>query len=226
MVGWQARAKVTTMTPAAARIADVVHDGLEWMRPHTQAFPWDERSAYADWLSQTYHYVHRSTRLLACAAARFPVDQRGDALHHRFSRHMSEEKKHERLCLHDIGCLGAALIDYPERPATRMLYEPQYFKIEHQDPTAVFGYILVLEALGAVDGRAIHEAVVRAHGDPCASFVMLHASEDPDHLTKAYAILEGCSPAQLALVEENAWQTVHAYAGMLREIRENLRRGA
>jgi hypothetical protein len=190
------------------------------MKPHVAEFPWASRQAYADWLAQTYYYVHHSTRLLACAAARFPTDERGDGLHHRFANHMGEEKKHEKLCLHDLKVLGASIAELPERPATRMFYEPQYFKIEHKDPSALFGYILVLEALGAIgDGRAMLGALAKAHGDKCLSFVKLHVEEDPDHLKKAYAIVEGCDAGQLALIEENAWQTVHAYAAILREIR-------
>ncbi len=191
------------------------------MSPHVGEFPWADRRAYADWLSQTYAYVHHSTRLLAAAAALFPLDERGDSLHHRFAKHMAEEKKHEKLCIHDLRALGFTVADFPERHATRMFYEPQYYKIEHRDPTTLFGYILVLEVLGAVgDGRVMMETLARAHGEKSYSFVKLHCEEDPDHIEKGFATLHGCSPVQLDLIEENAWQTVYGYAGLLREIRE------
>ena len=51
----------------------------------TDRFPWEERAAYADWLAQTYYYVRHTTRLIASAAARFPIDERGNSLHHRFA---------------------------------------------------------------------------------------------------------------------------------------------
>lgn len=206
---------------AAVRVRGTVLEALDWMSPHVNEFPWAERSAYCDWLAQTYHYVHHSTRLLAAAAARFPTDERGDALHHRFASHMREEQKHERLCLHDLEVLDSSVTKFRERHATRMFYEPQYFKIEHRDPTALLGYILVLEMFGAAgDGRALMATLAKAHGDKSLSFVKLHCEEDPDHIEKGFAIVEGCTLCQIKLIEENAWQTVHAYAAILREIRE------
>jgi len=206
---------------AASRVRDSVLDALDWMSPHVNEFPWADRIAYADWLAQTYYYVHHSTRLLAAAAARFPTDNRGDALHHRFGAHMREEQKHERLCVHDLRVLGSSVAEFPERHATRMFYEPQYFKIEHRDPTALLGYILVLEVLGAAgDGRALMATLAEAHGDNSLSFVKLHCEEDPDHIEKGFAVIEECTPAQIELISENAWQTAYGYAAMLREIRE------
>jgi hypothetical protein len=209
---------------SAVSVGKAVHAALEWMGPSVRQFPWADRRPYADWLAQTYYYVHHSTRLLAASAAHFPVDERGDALHHRFGKHIAEEKKHEKLCVHDLRILGFSVSDFPERHSTRMFYEPQYFKIEHRDPTALFGYILVLEVLGAVgDGRAMMETLSRAHGANSFSFVKLHCEEDPDHIEKGFAMVEGCTAAQLALIEENAWQTAHAYAALLCEIRDNPR---
>ena len=206
---------------AVLRVRDAVHDALDWMGPHVNQFPWTERSAYGDWLAQTYYYVHHSTRLLAAAAARFPTDERGDALHHRFAAHMREEKKHEKLCIHDLRVLGLSVGDFPERHATRMFYEPQYFKIEHRDPTALFGYILVLEVFGAAgDGRTLMTTLADAYGDKSLSFVKLHCEEDPGHIEKGFAAVEGCTPAQIDLIVENAWQTASGYAALLREIRE------
>jgi thiaminase len=91
----------------------------------TDQFPWEERAAYADWLAQTYYYVRHTTRLIACAAARFPLDERGNSLHHRFATHMGEEKKHEQLAVHDLRQIGAAIEDLPEHASTRMFYESQ-----------------------------------------------------------------------------------------------------
>src|SRR4051794_23231768 len=111
---------MSTQASPSARIERVIHEALAWMGPHVRDFPWGDRRAYADWLAQTYYYVHHSTRLLACAAARFPTDERGDGLHHRFGKHMSEEQKHEKLCVHDLKGLGTSVVDWPERHATRM----------------------------------------------------------------------------------------------------------
>jgi hypothetical protein len=182
-------------------------------------FPWEERAAYADWLGQTYFYVRHSTRLLAAAAARFAFDPRGDALHHRFAVHMAEEKKHEKLAEHDLKELGTSIREVKERASTRMFYEPQYYKIEHQHPIALFGYILPLEAVGPACGKGILERIAGAHGSKSASFLKLHATDDVEHLEKALALVADVPAVERVFIEENLVQSTHAYIGMLREIR-------
>jgi hypothetical protein len=156
---------------------------------------------------------------LACAAARFSQNERGDALHYRFAAHMAEEKKHERLALHDLKCLGKSIEELPEHPSTRMFYEPQYFKIEHQTPLALFGYILPLEAVGPALGARVVEQVTGAFGSSCASFLKLHAAEDVDHLDKALRILDSILEEERRPIEENLRQTAFAYGCMLVDMR-------
>lgn len=187
----------------------------------TQEYPWGQREAYADWLAQTYYYVSHSTRLLATAASRFPLDARGSALHQRFAKHIAEEDRHELLAEHDIEALGLTLARFPERDSTRMFYESQYYKVEHQDPIALFGYILPLEAVAATRGRWVLERIDRYFGRAAGTFLRVHAEDDVDHVEKAFAALEGISHAQAALVECNLRQSTTAYLGMLRELRED-----
>jgi thiaminase len=188
------------------------------------AFPWEERRAYADWLAQTYYYVCHSTRLLAAAAARFPIDERGNALHHRFATHMSEEKKHELLAVHDILALDERIESFSEHPATRMFYESQYYKIEHLGPFSLFGYILPLEAIGPAQGKQIADKVTAAHGPKCASFVRLHTDEDVSHLNKALAIVGTLDSADKRRVEANMHQTTYGYVAILECIARGTRR--
>ena len=186
-----------------------------------ESFDWTDRVSYGDWLAQTYFYVRHSTRLLASAAARFDFSEHGDALHHRFGVHISEEKKHELLALHDIKAIGLTFEQFPERHSTRSFYEPQYYKVEHQDPLSLFGYILVLEGLGIVRGRWIAERVETAFGKACATFVKVHAEDDPDHLDKAFKILEGVNQAQQDRIELNMHQTTFSYLALLAEIQRS-----
>jgi thiaminase len=181
-------------------------------------FPWDSRRAYGDWLAQTYYYVRHSTRLLAAAAARFPLDERGSALHYRFAAHIVEEKRHEQLALHDLKQLGLSLDQFEERHSTRMFYEPQYYKIEHQSPSVLFGYILPLEAIAASQGKAISAAVVAAFGPKCDAFLRVHGEDDVDHLEKALRIIETVPEAERELLAQNLRQSTVAYCRILEEI--------
>jgi hypothetical protein len=151
-------------------------------------------------------------------AARFPLDARGHALHQRFAAHMGEEKQHEKLALHDLRELGASLEDLPERSATRFFYEPQYYKIEHVHPIALFGYILPLEAIGPLSGARVIERITRVHGARCVSFLELHAADDVDHLARALEVLELVPPDQREVVAQNLRQSTDAFVGLLRDI--------
>jgi len=185
-------------------------------------FPWTERAAYAEWLAQTFYYVRHSTRLLAAAAARFSFDAAGSSLHHRFAAHMAEEKKHELLAIHDLKQLDLSIDSFPERDSTRMFYEPQYYKIEHQDPIVLFGYILPLEALGPTCGARIIDQVTGVFGQKCASFVRVHAEDDISHLEKAFASLDGISEVHRRLVEQNMRQSTYSYLQMLSDMTSRL----
>lgn len=198
---------------------------LEPLSAALERFPFETVDAYADWLAQTFYYVRHSTRLLATAAGRFAIDEKGDALHHRFAAHMGEEKKHEKLLVHDLEAIGRSLATLPEHASTRMFYEPQYYKIEHEGPAALFGYILPLEAIAVKTGPREHKRVVAAYGASAASFVRLHAHEDPDHLEKAFAAIARLDERERDLVAENLEQTTFAYATMLADIRARLRAG-
>ena len=186
-------------------------------------FPWESRDAYTEWLAQTYFYVRHSTRLLAAAAARFGLDHRSNAFHVRFGAHIGEERSHEKLALHDLAALGVAADTLRELNSTRMFYETQYYKIEHVDPYAVYGYILMLEAAGPVCGDAIVERVTRAFGPRCATFLKLHAAEDVDHVQRALDLVEQLDKSTLETVLQNLHQSGQAYRLMLGEIKASLR---
>lgn len=180
-----------------------------------QRFPWHERRAYGDWLAQTYYYVRHSTRLLASAAARFAQDERGQALHQRFGKHIGEEDRHELLALHDLEALNLRIDQFEERDATRMFYEPQYYKVEHQDPLALFGYILLLEAAAASSGNWILARTDPLYGRAAGTFLRVHAEDDVQHLERAFAALEGISSEQERIVTLNLRQSASAYLGIL-----------
>lgn len=185
-------------------------------------FPWEHKQAYAAWLAQTYFYVRHSTRLLAAAAARFSLDNRGNAFHVRFGAHIGEEKSHEKLALHDMKQLGASIDSSRELSSTRMFYETQYYKINYVDPFALYGYILMLEATGPMCGGEIVERITRAHGAKCATFLRLHAEEDVDHVQRALEMVSQLDPTTHEVVLQNLHQSAKAYCLMLSEIAAGL----
>jgi thiaminase len=174
-----------------------------------RTYPFEEPRAYAQFLAQTRHYVVHSTRLLAAAAAR--IEEEREALHMRFLQHAAEERSHHRLAEHDLRKLGRQIDQFPELPPTQALYQSQYYRVEHQAPTALFGYIFMLEGLSVAHGAWIHERVTQAHGKEAATFVKLHANEDEDHLEKAFDVVNQLGEKELSLIRENYLFTCSIY---------------
>jgi hypothetical protein len=186
---------------------------LNNLKKEVVACPWENPRAYADFLAQTYYYVCHSTKLLALAAGRCRIDR--DRLHRRFAQHMGEETSHERLAFNDLRGLGMKLEDFPERSITRAFYESQYYKIEHLDPTAFFGYILLLEGVAVSLGPDLYRRVADAHGKNCASFLRVHVEEDVDHLPKAFAQVEDLPASQKYDIQINMAQSADLYGQMI-----------
>lgn len=182
-------------------------------------FDFCQSQIYAQFLAQTYYFVSHSTRLLALAAARFPIEQ--EELHHRFIQHISEEKGHHLIALKDLENLGYDIHTLPELYSTRLLYEPQYYKCAFLDPTAFFGYILALEGIASIRGRSLYPAITEKYGNDKCTFIYIHAKDDQGHLESAFLYLTKLTESQLDLVKINFIQSCHAYRLFLEEIKHN-----
>src|SRR4030095_406532 len=93
------------------------------------------RDEYARLLTEIYHYVKHSTRLLALAAARTSPSRA--ALFRRFVTHIGEESGHEKWTLHDLRALGVdpdMVTASSPAPHTEAMFGLQYYLIEHDTP--------------------------------------------------------------------------------------------
>lgn len=195
---------------------DIVQAEIRKLAPTLKNCEWENPSIYGAFVAQTYYYVCHSTRLLGLAASHFQVGR--DALHRRFAAHMAEEKSHERLALMDVKNLGFDITDFAELSETRAFYESQYYKIQYQGPTSLFGYILMLE-VGAVQlGRLIYEPALKSHGPKCTNFMRVHVEEDPDHVEKALEQIESLPKNELVHIETNLIQSAEMYAAMINKL--------
>jgi len=195
-----------------------LHESLTAVASDIDRYPWTDRDKYANWLAQTYWYVRHSTRLLCAAAARFGFDDAGEALHLRFGAHVSEEKRHELLALHDLKGLGQTLEAYPERALTRAFYETQYAKIERDGPGALLGYILLLEGLAIERGTWMVEQITPVFGNGVVSFLKVHAGDDPEHVQKALKVLDLLPENEQLSAKQNLLHTTALYRAMLADL--------
>lgn len=174
---------------------------------------WQDKRMYGNFLAQTFYFVQHSTRLLALAASRLPMERSSSFL--QFISHLGEEKNHDKIALTDLKKLGFTLDDFPELPSTRAFYESQYYKIEHLNPTSLLGYILFLEALAVHTGPILYAAAKKSHGLSCTQFLKIHIEEDPHHVDRVLVTIEALPNGEKQVIETNLIQSAKIYSFMI-----------
>lgn len=196
-----------------------IKNGIRLIEEALVDFPWEETNCYATYLSQSYYFVCHSIPLLCSSAARFPESEL--ASRNRFIKHMSEEHNHQLLALRDLKALGHDISDYSELPATKMLYESMYYKVEHQSPYALLGYILLLEIAASEIGPKIVSILKEYYPENSLSFLKVHAEEDEDHVEKAFKLIDSLPNEIQSLVIDCFEQSAVAYSHLLQTIKTN-----
>ena len=64
------------------------------------AFDWSDRDLLCKWLSQQFYLVQNSTRYIALAASKVPLDDSQDF--RWWSHHLAEEQDHDKTILKDL----------------------------------------------------------------------------------------------------------------------------
>jgi hypothetical protein len=179
-------------------------------------FPWENKNAYAMWLTQTFHMVNHSTRLVALAGACAPLDQ--NELHIRFVDHAKEERGHQRLCISDLAAIGHKLEEFPCLSQAASLAQIQYYWVQHRAPSSLFGYILSLECLAVEFGPELYRRTSAAFGKTAANFLKVHSEDDVDHTEKAFKLLNSFSSPEKSMIQENLEISASLYRSMLQDI--------
>lgn len=168
---------------------------------------------YGNFLAQTYYYVSHSTRMLAFGAG---LMKRSEENHfRRFIKHISEESSHEVLAERDLQDLGMKPTDFYHLPETHALWEPQYYKMLHEGPLSLMGYIIALEYFSCTHLPAVYKHIQDTHGTKAGRFIKLHAEEDPDHIQKAIELTSTLSPDLQETILVNIVQTAKTYSLMV-----------
>ena len=195
---------------------------IEIYSQRVSSFAWEDPQCYASWLSQTYHFVSHSTRLIALAASRFYLDQ--DGLHNRFLAHIQEEKSHEKLAIHDIKALGLEPANFPELSLTKGFYRSQYYFIERVEAASFLGYIMALEGIAVYAGPVALKKAQKAHGSKATSFLKVHSEEDVEHIEQALNQFEQLTLKGQQHSFENLIQSGELYCQMLDRIEARYQR--
>ncbi|MFF4582444.1 hypothetical protein [Streptomyces sp. NPDC001389] len=154
------------------------------------------RQRYLRYLAAMHPLVRASVPLLERAAERCADldDPAAPALAAYCARHAEEERDHDTWLLEDLAAAGARPAAVPH-PVVVELAGAQYYRIEHEHPIALLGYIAVLE--GNAPGPRLADRLAEATGLPGAAFRTLreHAELDGGHLDDLHRVLDRLAPA-------------------------------
>ncbi|MEU4078992.1 hypothetical protein DEJ45_32670 [Streptomyces venezuelae] len=194
------RTKLTPTTPVlrAATAALWRPDGL--------------RERYLRYLAAMHPLVRASVPLLERAAERCAEldDPASRHLAEYYVRHAEEERDHDAWLLDDLAAAGAGPAAVPH-PVVVELAGAQYYRIEHEHPATLLGYIAVLE--GNAPGPRLADRLTEVTGLPGRAFRTLreHAELDGGHLDDLHRVLDALAPtpAQQTAVSVSALHTAN-----------------
>ncbi|HEY5835757.1 iron-containing redox enzyme family protein [Streptomyces sp.] len=165
-----------------ARPEIAVASSALWRRPVTAG-------RYVRYLSAMHGVVRASVPLMQRAADQCPPGR----LRAYLLAHIGEEAGHDAWLLADLAAAGAdpaAIATAPVLPEVAALVGPAYYRVEHEHPVALLGYVAVLEANAPAPWLAARLA--SETGLPPAAFRTLaaHAELDGGHLRDLLALLD------------------------------------
>ena len=184
------------------------------------------REEYLSYLTETYHMVRHTPRMLALAAARLEDDQRG--LRDWFLEQAEEEANHDIFCIKDIRHLGyepAQILDRPPLPGSWGLVAQNYYMATYGRPEGILGVASLTEGLGAsLAGRMAD--ILNAKQDwprNTTTFLRSHSGFDAQHLEDCKRAINALisSPEALHAVIQGRRMTIHLYAQMFTNVLEN-----
>jgi ubiquinone/menaquinone biosynthesis C-methylase UbiE len=176
-------------------------------------FPWEDPTAYINWLAQTYFIVRHTTCFLALSASRWGVKRRREQ--YKALAHLREESSHDMLAFNDLEKMGSFSDRHFEWPETQAFYQTQYYWIEHETPAAHLGYAYLLEGIASQKAAVAYKKILKAHGERCGNFMKVHAEEDPHHFTDGLAHLEQLNDYELETFLDCLNQSAFLYSQIL-----------
>ncbi|WP_328907336.1 hypothetical protein OG230_32545 [Streptomyces sp. NBC_00234] len=208
------RAERTPATPASLALRTKLTPTTPVLRAATAALwrPDGLRRRYPRYLAAMHPLVRASVPLLERAAERCAEldDPASRRLAAYYTRHAEEERDHDAWLLDDLAAVGAAPAALPH-PVVVELAGAQYYRIEHEHPVTLLGYMAVLE--GNAPGPRLADRLAEATGFPDAAFRTLreHAELDGGHLDDLHRVLDALAltPARQTAVSVSALHTAN-----------------
>ncbi len=210
----------TTNTPSSdsSSLRELTYTELAKVSPYFVSYPWEQKEAYVDFISNMYYFLSQACRLLTSAASR--CDLKYDNFHHRFVEHAHEEKNHEKLVLHDLKVLKSELM--PCLMSLPPIWQTQFFMIEHKSPLSLFGCILYLEnlSLAADIGPQVYQRCLKVYGPKATTYLRVHVEEDAQHIDKLFNFVAQLPQHEVENVKNALLITSSLYKNFFLELTE------
>lgn len=174
-------------------------------------FPWENKAAYVEYLSQTYKYIQHSTKLLLFASTK-TMDLE---LKNCFLHHIKEETGHENWAKNDLKNLGFTTDNITELDETIDLYNEIYLGIEKFGPAPIIGYAMALEGVSARKCPEIAMRLINKYGAKCSTLIKNHGDIDPEHLKDSHEVLRFFKDTELKIIEEFMTKSTDSYIKFL-----------
>lgn len=190
---------------------------LQLMYDRFYNFNWKNKQIYCNFLAQSYYYICHSARLLATAAGRCSLNEQ--ELFKRMSKYVGEELSRENLCLRDLKVLGKSIKDFPELPITAAFYQSQYYKVEHNSPSELMGYIYALETTAyRVGSKVINDKLKEIYNPFSYSYLQSLTNEDVSYVEEAKRVISNLANDQKDSVLKNIIFTSELFIELLNQI--------
>jgi pyrroloquinoline quinone (PQQ) biosynthesis protein C len=153
--------------------------------------------AYREYLVTSHAVVRASVPLMEAALARAQSMAHADPVSERLVRylpdHILEEADHDSWILEDLEWIGvdrSTVLDRPPSQRVAALVGAQYYWIYHSHPTALLGYMAVLE--GTPPSLSTVEQLVERTGFDRRAFrtIMEHAVIDTRHGDEVFRLVD------------------------------------
>lgn len=176
-----------------------------------ESMPWENRTFYNHWLTQTHAYVSYTSTFLTLCNQMTPSDH---PLKDHFEHHLKEEDGHEKMSENDMKFMNSP--DLPVFGITGVFWKSQFYWIKEHGPTAHLGYSLLLEGLAAISGHNVLKRI-QAAGFAGYTFLKVHAEEDTGHFIRAIEATSVLTNRERANIYQNLCEGMDTYIAILKE---------
>jgi len=194
------------------RLENLFESVIDKLEQQLDAYPFEVKDKYAQWMNQQFYLVQNSTRYLSLSASKVGLNERKEF--REWVHHLEEELDHDILVANDLKKMGLKPTA-PMDPYIRSIIATQYYDIENYGANALLGYALMLEGLSCRVCTKLADRVESSLGKGMTSYLRFHAKVDEEHYPEGIEKIKTLSVDQQEIVEKNLLTMFALYSSEL-----------